>query len=62
MNEKNIKRLFFLAMAIAYVIMGVLVIQKQWFLVKLERNPSLVLGILLMAYGLFRGFRAMKMN
>lgn len=47
-------------MALFYVGLGVLVIQKQWLMYSLEKNVSYALGVLLIIYGLFRGYRAVQ--
>jgi hypothetical protein len=44
--------------AVAYIVMGVFVIKRQWLLVPLTQTMAYAMGILLMVYGLFRGWRA----
>lgn len=46
--------------AIGYIVMGVYVIKRQWLLVPLTEIVSLALGSLVIAYGLFRGWRAYR--
>lgn len=45
---------------IAYIIMGGFVIKRQWLLVPLTELMSYAMGVLLMGYGAFRGWRAYK--
>jgi hypothetical protein len=47
-----------LVLGLCYVGMGVFVIMKHWFLVKISESTAWPLGILLAAYGLFRVYRA----
>jgi hypothetical protein len=44
--------------AVAYVVMGGFVIKRQWLLVPLTPIQSYAMGALVIAYGLFRGWRA----
>ena len=41
-----------------YMVLGVFIILKQWFLIPLELYPSYGLGAIMIAYGLFRMIRA----
>jgi len=43
---------------LAYIVMGGFVIKRQWLLVPLTEVMSYAMGILLMIYGAFRGWRA----
>lgn len=61
MNQQGkISKYLLMCMGLAYVIMGVLVINKNWFLVKLQTTAALGLGSLLILYGIFRTYRAYK--
>ena len=41
-----------------YMVLGVFIILKKWFLVPLEDFVSYALGALMIAYGIFRMIRA----
>ena len=41
-----------------YIVLGVFVIVRKWFLVALENGVSYALGILMILYGIFRIGRA----
>lgn len=45
---------------IFYLILGAVVIIYKFFIVTIEPNVAYPLGVLLIAYGLFRIFRAIK--
>jgi hypothetical protein len=46
--------------AIGYIVMGVYVIKRKWLLVPLTDIISYAMGFLVIAYGLFRGWRAYR--
>ena len=48
------------ATAVAYIVMGVFVIKRKWLLVPLTDIMAYAMGILVIAYGLFRGWRAYR--
>ncbi len=52
----------FYAIGVAYIIMGGFVIKEKWFLTILEDNVAYVLGVSLILYGIFRVYRAYKLN
>lgn len=41
-----------------YIVLGVFIILKQWFIIPLELYPSYGLGAIMIAYGIFRMVRA----
>ncbi len=41
-----------------YIVLGVFIILKQWFIIQLELYPSYGLGAIMIAYGIFRMIRA----
>lgn len=45
------------AMGLLYVIIGVMVVTKQWFMFELQPLVAYGLGILAVAYGAFRCYR-----
>jgi hypothetical protein len=57
---EKIKRPLMSFIGFAYVLLGIYVINKQWFLTKLDPIFAYGLGLVLIAYGAFRVFRAVK--
>ncbi len=49
-----------LVTGICYVVLGIFVIVYKFFVVYLEPNIAIALGALLIIYGLFRVYRAIK--
>lgn len=43
-----------------YIVLGVVVIIYRFFIVSLEPNVALALGVILVLYGIFRLFRAIN--
>ncbi len=41
-----------------YIVLGVFIILKQWFIIQLELYPSYGLGAIMISYGIFRMIRA----
>lgn len=44
--------------ALVYMVLGYYVIKLKWLMVPLDNNIAWALGILLIAYGIFRAYRA----
>jgi uncharacterized membrane protein YczE len=47
-------------MGLLYIFIGFFIIRKQWFMTELDTRISYAMGILLIAYGLFRMYRILK--
>ncbi len=47
-----------MAAGICYAVLGVFIIQRNWFLTELEPKVALALGALMMVYGIYRIVRA----
>ncbi|MDO4225353.1 MAG: C4-dicarboxylate ABC transporter [Bergeyella zoohelcum] len=45
---------------VCYVVLGVFVMLNQWFIIPLQSISAYGLGVLLVLYGFFRIFRAVK--
>lgn len=54
---KFLKVFLHIFMSIIYVAAGVLTINYKWFLVELKPIVAILFGVLLIIYGLFRGYR-----
>lgn len=55
---KHLKTGLHAAMGLMYIIVGFMIISYQWFLIDLEPLAAWPLGILIILYGAFRGYRA----
>jgi hypothetical protein len=57
---QNLLKYFGLIMVVVYIGAGVLILLPGTQLSFLNRNSRLILGIALIAYGIFRGWRSLK--
>ncbi|SMC43235.1 C4-dicarboxylate ABC transporter [Moheibacter sediminis] len=55
-----IRQVIYVFMGFLYAGMGVFVILREWFLTELTPVAAKALGILFIAYGTFRTYRAIK--
>ena len=49
-----------LAIGIVYAVCGFYVIKLEWFLTKLDSEIAWILGIIVIAFGFFRVYRAIQ--
>jgi uncharacterized membrane protein len=59
-NFGKAKGVLLALIGLAYVIMGITVAIKHWFLVKIDEKPAWALGTILILYGIFRIYRAIN--
>lgn len=55
--SKMFRVILHIAMGLIYLIVGVLVIVRQWFLIELQPLAAWSMGILIIIYGAFRCYR-----
>ena len=60
MEYSVVKGVFLGIIAVAYIIIGIIVIIKKWFLVIIDPAPAYGLGSILMLFGLYRLYRAVQ--
>jgi hypothetical protein len=57
MTMETIMKYLGMVMAVLYLIIGIVVLQNDSRLFRLPESYSLIFGIVLILYGLFRGYR-----
>jgi hypothetical protein len=64
MKHFDMKLIFGIIMTVIYLGMAFLIMFSKVFSSIFDRNPSfkIIIGILFLVYGLFRGYRVWKMN
>ncbi|MFA5620023.1 MAG: C4-dicarboxylate ABC transporter [Weeksellaceae bacterium] len=55
-----VKQIAYIIFGVLYTTIGVLILWTKWFIIDLQKTPSLLLGILFIVYGLFRIYRAVS--
>jgi multisubunit Na+/H+ antiporter MnhG subunit len=58
----KLKNVLLILIGFFYILGGIYVIKAKWFLTDLDENTSLALGIILFLYGVFRVYRAIKIQ